>query len=78
MTGCVSLGTLTTGRLYRAPSGRLCCLVPPPKSGPGSKGGYFRFAYVPGPLVPGLRALSGLEAFTLAPSNVGLLREVGA
>ena len=73
----VGVGTLAAGRVYRAPSGRLCCLVPPPKAGPASNGDFFKFAYLATGYVPPPAALLGLDAFHLSHRNLHLLREVG-
>ena len=74
----VSLATLRQGRAYRAPSGRLCALLPAPARGPGSGGTWFAFAYLDSTWVPPLHRLVQADAFRLSAENVALLREVGA
>lgn len=77
----VSLGTLQVGAVYRAPSGRLCTLLPKVKRGaiwmpPSTDQRSFAFAYLARPWVPPLTELLVAESFVLAPGNVALLREV--
>ena len=63
---------LTT--LYRAPSGRLCKLLPRPASLRGPIGAYYTFRYVDTP-APGSRRRP--EDFHLARQAIHLLQVVG-
>ena len=75
----VTLATLRQGCVYRAPSGRLCTLLPVPARGPGSGGTWFAFAYLDSTWVPPLhRLVLQPDAFRLSAQNVPLLREVRA
>lgn len=60
---------LNVEELYIAPTGRLCRLMPRPRSGPGSGDSGFSFEYV-----DGARRLKEPDAFFLSPGNVGVLK----
>lgn len=69
----VKVADLRLDATYVAPSGRLCRLAPPPKSGGGCTfGDTYLFDYVP---AQG-RGLVDADSFRLTRANIGLLREV--
>lgn len=69
----VKVADLRLDATYVTPSGRLCRLALPPKSGPGSNGLSFLFDYLP---AAGSQALVEPDGFRLSRENVPLLRQV--
>lgn len=68
----VKVADLRLDATYVAPSGRLCRLAPPPKSGPGSNGLTYLFDYLP---TPGRSSVES-DSFRLTRANIEVLREV--
>jgi hypothetical protein len=80
----VQVAELRLGATYVAPSGRLCRLAPPGRTEPASDGRTFVFEYLDAPPQPPRGFARGAnkrgawerESFSLARTNVGVLREV--
>lgn len=79
----VSVAELRLGATYVAPSGRLCRLAPPGRTEPAFDGRSFVFEYLDAPPQPprgfaraAKRGAWERESFSLARTNVGVLREV--